>query len=151
MKNLKTLFGLTALIAVIIFTLGSCVINVPGDDNGGTTTPNTSLDGTWSYNDWLIEISGRTGTVSRVSRNSSGFMQSAIDKGLIKKGTTWLRYMEKQNDSRWSGEQLFVSYYTSTNIADHIEYHTCYITMDSGGKFFTISAYDGSSHRYDRY
>jgi hypothetical protein len=39
MKNIKTLFGLTAIVVVIMLALGSCIINVPDDGSDGLAAP----------------------------------------------------------------------------------------------------------------
>jgi hypothetical protein len=135
MKNLKTLFGLTALIAVIIFTLGSCVINVPDDDNGGTTTPNTSLEGFW-VSTFVVKISGSTGDITHIG-NVSALSQDAINKGLIKIGDQMFRNLTKTGDRTWTGQMNCIMTRTSTpNVAEFMQWYNCTITMNVDGQSF---------------
>jgi hypothetical protein len=142
MKNLKTLFGLTAL-AVIIFTLGSCVINVP-DDSG---TPNTSIEGTWAQGDYRIEISGRTGTLTRCPRYdyNSALVSSAIDLGYLKVGTQWFRNLSKDNNRErtWTGQRILFSHRTNSDVCTGIGWSdTGTFTVDSNGKSLVFSSTD---------
>jgi hypothetical protein len=163
MKNLKTLkatrrvAGFTALIAVIIFTLGSCIINVP-DDNGGST-PNTSIEGIWEVGDYRIEISGRTGTLTRCPRIDYGnaLVSSAIDKGYIKVGTQWLRYISKDNNRErtWTGQRVMFHHNIGSDVCTGTSYSdTGTFTLDSNGKslVFLSNASDGYfTETYTRY
>jgi hypothetical protein len=141
MRNLKTLIGFTALVAVIILALGSCIINVP-DDKEDT---NTSINGTWRLGDGTtrITISGSTGSVSQVGNSWSVLGQNAVDKGYVKVGTTFIRYISKDNNRErtWTGQRLMFEYNTSApNVCTGTAWSdTGTITMDSNGKSFVFS------------
>jgi hypothetical protein len=162
MKNLKTLkttrrvAGFSALIAVIIFTMSACVINVPDDDSG---TPNTSIEGTWAQGDYRIEISGRTGTVVQCPRidYGSALVTSAIDKGYLKVGTQWFRSLSKDNNRErtWTGQRILFHHNTGSDVCTGISYSDAgTFTVDSNGKTFVFSSTDSSgtfTETYPRY
>jgi hypothetical protein len=153
MKNLKTLIGLTALVAVIILTLGSCVINVPGDDNGGSTTENyNSIEGDWSYgssygsssNNWRIRISGRRGYITYVPTGLTGYSWDAVNRGYVKNGTDWFQNISPDGTRRWTARNLVINYRGDT--ATGIDYIYCVITMAADGQTFS----DGGNTWYRR-
>jgi hypothetical protein len=138
MKNLKTLFGLTVL-AVIIFTLGSCVINVPGDDNGGTTTPNYSLDGTWKggTGTYTIRIDGSTAYTTQINySNLDTVWKSAYNQGMIYVGDVFYKNISKTGDRTWRAQYQMVEYYSATNVATRVYFPGDYgtLTMSVDGK-----------------
>jgi hypothetical protein len=135
MKTTMKLFGLTALIAVIILMLSSCVINVPddnsGDDgNGGSTTANTSLNGVWARADGnvvsIIDSNGYFTIIDsdweRVERN-----------GDIKIGSGKFRSIRSTGNLTWSAQELV--YNRSTYRV--MEWSNCTMTMASNGNTFT--------------
>jgi hypothetical protein len=135
MKNLKTLIGFTALIAVILFTMSACIINVPDDKED---TPNYSIEGTWAQGSHLISISGTTGVITRLPNDASGYTQSAIDKGYLRVGTTVFRYISKTGDRTWTGQDLLINH--SGNTATGTTWsQTGTFTLDSNGKSFVFS------------
>jgi hypothetical protein len=136
MKNIKTIIGFTALIAVIIFTLGSCIINVP-DDSGGST-PNYSLDGTWRCSGYFtVRVNGSSGYISQL--NYSGIhapFQSACDQNMIKVGDRCWRNISKTDDRTWRTQVLVVEYREGSYIATRVylsdDYNT--FTMSDSGQ-----------------
>jgi hypothetical protein len=152
MKNLKTLkaaqraAGLTALIAVIIFTLGSCVINVPGDDNGGT--PTYYLDGVWKslttngVEADLVTVSGTNGTVTSFKNNSFyPIIQSAINKRYINVGSVCWRNLKRTSNNTWSGEWSGIRY--SNNVAQDIRWYDGAVwTLTENGQRLLIGEAD---------
>jgi hypothetical protein len=136
----------TAVIAGNYLTLvldnGQSLTLVRG--GGGTPPPNTSLNGTWRYNDGttLISISGSTGTVSRLGNSWSVVGQSAVDRGYVKVGTEFFRYINKTGDRSWTAQRLLFNYNTSApNVCVGTEWsETGTITMDSNGKSFVFSS-----------
>jgi hypothetical protein len=150
MKTTMKLFGIIALVAVIIFTLGSCVINVP-DDNGGGDTPNTSINGTWEESGFIISISGTSGVIQRLPNfYYGGYTQSAIDKQYFKVGTQWFRNISKDNylERTWSGQMILINH-NGDNATGTSWSQTGTFTMDSNGKTFVFSS-TASSGPYSR-
>jgi hypothetical protein len=127
MKNIKTIIGFTALIAVIIFTLGSCVINVPDDE------PNTSLNGTWESGGDVVRISGDSGTWTKFG-TASGYWKDAIERGHVFVNGPAFRNLERTGDLTWKGQERGVNYNGSTS--NYAVWGNCTITMDSNGKTF---------------
>jgi hypothetical protein len=132
MKTSMKLFGIIAFIAVIIFTLGSCVINVPEEVNH-------SLNGIWGRsNGDRVRISGDSGTYTRLG-SASGYWQDAIDKGYIYEGGPAFRNIDDNGYLKWKGQVRVVNYNASTNKANNAAWADCTISMDDDGK--TIYTY----------
>jgi hypothetical protein len=133
MKTTMKLFGIIALVAVIIFTLGSCIINVPDD------TPNYSLDGSWKrdINTVTIRISGSSAYITQINySNLDTVWKSAYNQGMYKVGNDFYRNISKTGERTWRAQYHMVEYYTATNVATRVYFPGDYgtITMSVDGK-----------------
>jgi hypothetical protein len=140
MKVTMKLFGIIALGAVIIFALGSCVINVPGDDNGGTTTPNTSLNGAWSLRTGsftaVITVSGSNGMLTSFNSTDAGW-SDCYNKGYLNQ---WWRYLQSTGNLTWSGQQAWCQVYVNNpNVSGGVSWPNITIVMSANGKTLTVS------------
>jgi hypothetical protein len=130
-----------ALAAVIGFSFAACTIDA--SDGGGNSDPNTSINGTWRMGSGTtrISISGSTGVVTQLGNSWSTVGQSAVDKGYVKVGTQFFRYLSKTGDRSWTGQRLlFNSYDSAPNVCVDTSWsETGTITMDSNGKSFVFS------------
>jgi hypothetical protein len=144
MKNFKTLFGLTAILVVIMFTLGSCIINVPGDDNGGTTT--SALNGMWQQDTrkWIVEIRGSNGTMKGWGNNLLYYEQSAVDQHYIEIGKLHFRNLEKTDDLTWIGQGIIITGTYTTAPAWGVEWEDCTLRLDESGNYFRMYYRPGS-------
>jgi hypothetical protein len=142
MKAIRMMAGIIALAAVIGLSFAACDNGTTS--GGGSSTPNTSLNGVWDDGGGeRISISGSTGTITRLRSSYGSLWQSAVDKGYFKIGTQYFRSLSKTDDLKWTGEMMLVTYRTSApNVAVGTSYTKCYITMDSNGQSFTASAAD---------
>jgi hypothetical protein len=137
--KLKTISAI-ALIAVIMFTLGSCIINVPDD------TPNLSLDGTWKRGDGPVySINGSTGVFTQLNWP---LYQNAASKGYISIGGQAFRYLSKTGDRTWTGQlNMVVFYENAPNVAIGNSWENTTITMAANGRTFESTA-GGTFTRY---
>jgi hypothetical protein len=87
--KLKAIIAI-AIIAIIGFSFNACIINT-GDDSGGSTTPNTSLNGTWKESGTIININGSIGTFMQLDSNWPDFWLDAVRKGYVKVGDQYLK------------------------------------------------------------
>jgi hypothetical protein len=125
MKNYKTLLGIAALIAVIVFSLASCVIDVPD---------NHSLNGTWKRgNGDTVRISGSSGEWRQFG-SYNNYWKDAQNKGYIYIGGPAFQNLEQTDALKWKGQQRGV-YYTG-NVANSPYWSNCTITMSEDGKTF---------------
>jgi hypothetical protein len=145
MKTTMKLFGIIALAAVIIFTLGSCIINVPDDE--GSSVDYDSINGVWGYDNGTTRftISGSTGTLTTVGNNWSLIAENAISKNYIYRDMTYFRYITKDSNRprTWTGQQILVR--GSGNNAIGVTFSaTGTFTLDSRGREFVFSTTDSN-------
>jgi hypothetical protein len=145
MKTTIKLFGTIALVVIVVFTLGSCVINVPNDE--GDSVDYDSINGVWGYDNGTtrITISGSTGTLTTVGNNWNTRAEDAVNKGHIYRNMTYFRQITKDTsrDRTWRGQHLLVS--GSGNNATGTGWSpTGTFTLDSRGREFVFSSTDAN-------
>jgi hypothetical protein len=140
MRNLVKWFGIVAFVAIVGFSLTSCIINVPDDK------PNTSLDGTWRRGDGPVySINGSTGVFTQMNWP---LYQNAANKGYISIGGPAFRYLSKTGDRTWTGQLMMVEFYTNApNVAVSSSWENTTITMAANGQTFESTA-GGTFTRY---
>ena len=126
--SVRTL-GIAALIAVIGFSMAGCA------QMSSLLLP-PSIEGVWkSDNGHTVDISGSTGTFVVIS--SDGSWTSAVEKGFVKIGDLKFRNIKSSGDLKWSGEQLMVTYNTSTFVASSTKWERCTFTLNKDGRTLT--------------
>jgi hypothetical protein len=157
MKKFSKLFGamlrmaIIALVAVIGFSMAACK---GGDDDDPPpyyqptpdSTPTYSIEGTWEVSGgWAqVTVTGSTGVWSSFGSLNALFT-SAKNQGYIGIGTTAWRYISSTGSSTYSGQQVAVTYNTSSpNVATGTKYNDCTFTLSSNGQTLTITGTDSS-------
>jgi uncharacterized protein (TIGR02145 family) len=124
------------------------------DDGSGNVTPTYSIDGVWetSYGR-RVTVSGSTGVISVVGSLTDpqgiALWQSAIDKGIIKLGSSlYWRNITKKENSTWSGQEMTLLYETSKpNVAvDYGGWINRTFTMSADGQTLTSVRDDNKSN-----
>jgi hypothetical protein len=166
MKYFVKWFSIIALVAVIGFSFAACDDgttsgdgggNIPGGnklggddggglgggsgggDTGGTTT--YSIGGVWQRGSSgiIITISGNTGVYKETDNNNANALwQSAISKGYVKVGDTFMKNLNKTGNLTWTGQLIGISYNTSDpNVATGTGwFNNCTYTMNVNGQTF---------------
>jgi hypothetical protein len=137
MKRLVKVLGTIALVAIVGFSFGSCVINV-ADDNGGTDT--SALKGYWQQDTdlWIVEIQGRHGYMRDWGSGLAYYEQSAVNKGYIKVGNRHIQDLEKTDDLTWTGQGLIIQGTYVNQPATGVEWRDITIRLDAGGNIFRV-------------
>jgi hypothetical protein len=124
--KLKAKIAIAILAALLIFTLASCVINVPDDKS--------PLDGDWiGLSDEVVRIKGNTGRFFDLS-NTTGSWGSAVYYEVIKVGDVKFRDLTKTGDRTWTCDQCSVAPYYS--IPASLEWSFTTITLSADGQSF---------------
>jgi hypothetical protein len=136
LKAARRAAGIIALVAVIVFTLGSCIINIPDDKE----EPNTSLDGTWTLRTSIltagITVSGRSGMLTSFNSTDAGW-SDCYNKGYINQ---WWRNLQSTGNLTWSGQQAWCQVYVSNpNVSGGVSWPNITIVMSANGKTLTVS------------
>jgi len=103
MKNTIKLFGIIVFITIIGFLMAAC------DDDNGSNTGHSLLDGVWERNGYQITVSGSTGVTTNFG-SPSGYQLDAINKGYIKLNSPRWRDIKNIGNLTWAGQQLNISY-----------------------------------------
>jgi hypothetical protein len=127
MKNLVKRLAVIAFVAIAGFSMLGCIINVPDDNNGGTTT--SALNGTWKgLDNAIVKISGNSGIFIQVSTTT--VWQRAKSNGNIDDGDLWMMNLEDAGYLKWTCQERLVRSNYSVYWGD------CTITLAEDGKSF---------------
>jgi hypothetical protein len=122
MKNFFKLIGITALVAVIGFSLAGC----PVDDDDYEM-----LNGVWDRGDIVVTFTDSTGVVTTI--NSSGW-QPFLNNGTIRIGSQKFRNITKTGDLKWTCQEFI--YYSVSSIT----WEDCTLTISKDRKTLQSSA-----------
>jgi hypothetical protein len=124
-------------------------IEITVDKSGYDISPSTrtvyvyyvasySLNGYWECSATMY-INGSTGVITDLSKPLGTLWQSAVNKGYLKVGDTYIRNITKTGDRTWSCSHLSVLFYTdSPNVAIGTTWRNETITMSADGKSFLV-------------
>ena len=138
MKNFLKLFGITALVAVIGFTMVAC----GGGGGSSSGSSGGSLNGLWERNGdgTLVTINGNSGVITQGSNSWSILWRDASNKGYVKVGDRIFRNLRKTGDWTWEGQELAItSVGSAPNVAIGIDWYNTRITMNTNQQRFSVS------------
>jgi len=135
-----------ALAVIMGLSMSACNIDFDDDDGGGGGSTQ-SLDGVWQTSSGIqVTVSGNTGVLSAFGNNLSDYAKSAITKGYIKIGSTFWQNLTSTGNLTWSGQELYVRYNASTNVATGTTWSdTCIFTLSADGQ--TLTVYDNTDNK----
>jgi len=119
----------------------SNVVSATTSGNNGAIT--YSIEGVWEITDGTqITISGSTGIYKVFGGDYSSLplFADAKNKGYIKLGDQFWRYITSTGNLTWSGQELGVTWSGNNNIATGTGWTNCTFTMSADGRALTRTA-----------
>jgi hypothetical protein len=110
-----------------------------------------TLDGTWkSEGGTVVTFNGNTAVYKQFS--STGYVQSAVKKGLIKNGDQAFRNFSKTGALTWSGQSRIFQFNTDApDVCTGINWSNCTITISADGKTFQYYLAGATVNQYTTY
>ena len=129
MKNFFKLFGITALVAVIGFSMVGCDLENNDYD---------LFNGDWeNVGQYVVTFNDGKGVFKELN---GGIWLSAKNGGQIKIGDQCYRNFTKSDDRKWTGE---IRIYNNSSPHQTLRWENCTITLSANGQTLQVST-DGT-------
>jgi hypothetical protein len=108
-----------------------------------------TLDGTWTLGSTIFTITGNSGVIKQLPSDESALIDSAIDKGYFKVGTTYIRNLKYTSNSKWTGQLMgFIYNSNKPGVCTGTGWYNLTFTLSADGK--TIKTTGDKSYTFTR-